>query len=194
MTSLPTEPAIVIGTEAGLPRISAGELFLGFLAIGIQGFGGVLPWARKMIVEERHWLSAVEFTDLLSLCQLLPGPNILNLSVILGTRSCGLKGAASAVAGLMAAPTAIVLGLGMLYARYGANPALDGVFRNLGAAAAGLVLAAGWKIAKPYARRPEAMLFAGLAFASAALLHLPVVWTVLALAPLSVGAAWIMRK
>ena len=83
--------APMTGNQPTMAEVTARDLFLGFLKVGIQGFGGVLPWARRMIVEERHWLSEVEFTDLLSLCQLLPGPNIVNVSVALGHRFAGLQ-------------------------------------------------------------------------------------------------------
>ena len=82
-----------------LPR-----LFLGFLSVGMYGFGGVLPWARRMIVEQKRWLTAAEFTDMLGLCQFLPGGNIMNLTIALGARFHGAPGAVTAFAGLMAAP------------------------------------------------------------------------------------------
>ncbi len=174
--------------------VTARDLFFGFLKVGTQGFGGVLPWARRMIVEERHWLSEVEFTDLLSLCQLLPGPNIVNVSVALGHRFDGLKGALAAVFGLLAAPFCIVLALGMLYDAYGTSETLGGVFRNLGAAAAGLVVATAWKVGKPYIRRPEAMVVAVLAFVAVVIFNWPLIYVVLVLAPLSVGWVWRLAR
>jgi chromate transporter len=175
-------------------EVTARELFVGFLKVGIQGFGGVLPWARRMIVEERHWLSEVDFVDLLSLCQLLPGPNIVNLTVALGNRFAGPLGALAGLAGLLAAPFAIVLGLGMLYAAYGNSETLGGVFRNLGAAAAGLVLATAWKVAKPYVSRPEAMIVAAVAFAAVVVFACPLVYVVVVLAPLSIAWAWRLAR
>jgi len=174
--------------------VTARDLFFGFLKVGIQGFGGVLPWARRMIVEERHWLSEVEFTDLLSLCQLLPGPNICNVSIALGNRFAGPLGAIAAITGLLVAPFCIVISLGMLYAAYGNSEALGGVFRNLGAAAAGLVVATAWKVAKPYIKRPEAIVIAIAAFAAVVLFDLPLIYVVLVLAPLSVAWAWKLAR
>jgi chromate transporter len=174
--------------------VTARDLFFGFLKVGIQGFGGVLPWARRMIVEERHWLSEVEFTDLLSLCQLLPGPNICNVSIALGNRFAGPWGALAAFAGLMAAPFCIVISLGMLYAAYGTSAALGGVFRNLGAAAAGLVVATAWKVAGPYIGRLEAITVATAAFVAVVILDWPLIYVVLALAPLSVAWAWRLAR
>jgi chromate transport protein ChrA len=91
------------------------ELFLRFTQISLSGFGGVMPFARRMLVEERRWLSAEEFTDVLSLCQLLPGPNIVNVAVCVGARYHGVRGAVAAFAGLMTAPFFIMLALGALY-------------------------------------------------------------------------------
>ena len=163
-----------------------GELFRGFLGIGLMGFGGVLPWARRMVVEQRGWLTGAEFTDLLALCQFLPGPNVVNLSVAVGTRFRGLPGALASLAGLLAAPVAVVLALGGLYARYGQVPAVSGAFEGLAAAASGLVLATACRIAWPLRTSPAAVAVALLAFVAVALLRLPLLPTMLALASLGI--------
>lgn len=163
-----------------------GELFRGFLGIGLMGFGGVLPWARRMVVEQRRWLTGPEFTDLLALCQFLPGPNVVNLSVALGTRFRGVPGALAALAGLLAAPIAAVLALGGFYAGFGQVPAVRGAFEGLSAAASGLVVATACRIAWPLRANPAAVLVAALAFAAVALLRLPLLPTMLVLAPLGV--------
>src|SRR5438477_4354021 len=103
-----------------------GELFLAFLLIAMAGFGGVLPWARRMLVEKKGWLSDEEFTETLSLCQSLPGPNIVNVSIVVGSRFFGAKGAVAALTGLVAAPVAIVIVLGALYGRFGELSQLRG--------------------------------------------------------------------
>ena len=92
----------------GPPPPEVRELFVGFLTIGLLGLGGVLPWARRMMVEQRRWLTGPEFTDLLALCQFLPGPNIVNMSVALGNRYRGVRGAVAAISGLLLAPVVIV--------------------------------------------------------------------------------------
>jgi chromate transporter len=166
-------------------RISRTELFMGFLFVGLRGFGGVLPWARQMIIEERHWLTEEEFTELYSLCNLLPGPNIVNVSIALGARFQGWAGSIAAFSGLMTAPLVIVLSLGALYERYRTLPELGPLLHNLSAAAAGLVLSAGFKMAKPQWRKPLSVAIAVLAFAGVGLLHWPLVWVVLALVPTS---------
>src|SRR3978361_1902173 len=88
------------------------DLFAGFFLVGVFGFGGVLPWARRMIVEQRKWLTATEFTEMLGLCGFLPGGNIMNVTIALGSRFHGIPGALSCFLGLMTAPVAIVIGLG----------------------------------------------------------------------------------
>src|ERR1700730_14171780 len=99
-----------------VPTLS--ELFLGFLAIALTGFGGVLPWARIVLVEKRRWLSGEQFADDLSLAQFLPGPNIVNLSILIGSRFHGLAGAIVCALGLIGAPVAMMIVCGALYSRY----------------------------------------------------------------------------
>src|SRR5262245_13392736 len=101
------------------PRITRRALFLGFLEIGLSGFGGVLPWARRVLVERRGWLTAQEFTETLSLGHILPGPNIVNVSIAIGKRFHGPIGSMLAFSGLMLVPLLIVLLLGWLYTQYG---------------------------------------------------------------------------
>jgi chromate transporter len=161
-------------------------LFAGFFSVGMLGFGGVLPLARRMIVEQRRWLTLAEFTDLLALCQFLPGPNIVNFAIALGARFAGLEGAAAALAGLLAAPVAAVIGLGVLYSRYGALPVVAHAFAGLAAAAAGLVLATALTIATPLRTRPKSLLVAAAAFAALALLRLPLLPVLLVLLPAGV--------
>jgi chromate transporter len=142
-----------------------------------------------MLVEERRWLNDEEFTDVLSLCQLLPGPNIVNIAVCVGARYHGARGALAAFAGLMAAPFVIVLALGALYTQYGHLPAVSALFRGVSAAAAGLVVAMGLKMAASRRLRSAMALFAVATFAGIALVRLPLVVVLLAVAPLGVAAA-----
>jgi chromate transporter len=174
-----TAPPLVVPTLGGL--------FAGFFSIGICGFGGVLPWARRMVVEQRRWLSAAEFTDLLALCQFMPGPNIINMTVALGSRFHGVPGAVSGMLGLMSAPMAIVLGLGGLYGEYGGHPTVARGMSGLAAAASGLVLATALKIAAPVMRSRLGIGVAAAALLAIAVLRLPLIPTLLVLAPLSVA-------
>jgi len=150
----------------------------------------VTPFARRMLVEERRWLNDEEFTDVLSLCQLLPGPNIVNIAVCVGARYHGARGALAAFAGLMAAPFVIVLALGALYTQYGHLPAVSALFRGISAAAAGLVVAMGLKMAASRRLRSAMALFAVATFVGIALMRLPLVVVLLAVAPLGVAAAF----
>ncbi len=166
-------------------------MFAGFFEIGIMGFGGVLPLARRMMVERRRWLTGPEFTDVLALCQFLPGPNIVNVSIALGRRFHGGAGAAAALAGLLAAPVAIVLVLGSVYARWSGVPEVGRGFAGLAMAASGLVLANAVKIGAPIRGAPLGMAVAGLSFMLIAVLRTPLVPTMLLLAPASVALhAW----
>ena len=123
-------------------------LFLGFLMVGLQGFGGVLPFARRMLVDQHRWLSEREFNEVLSLSQFLPGPNIVNVSVIVGNRYRGPLGSVAATLGLMLMPFVIVLILAALYARFADLQAVRGATSGVSASATGLIIATGLKMAQ----------------------------------------------
>ncbi|KTT11371.1 chromate transporter [Pseudomonas oryzihabitans] len=173
-------------TATTLNRPRRRDLFLGFFSLGITAFGGVLPLARRYLVEKRRWLTAAEFTELLSLCQFLPGGNIINLSVAVGMRFAGCSGALAAVAGLLVGPTLVVVGLGVLYDRYHDDPLVGRAFAGLAAAAAGLLVAMAITLLKPLRGRWLALGIALLVFVVLALFQLPLLWTMLLLTPLSV--------
>jgi chromate transporter len=168
------------------------EIFLAFAGMAIMGFGGVLPWARRMLVEQRRWMTPDDFAEALSLCQFLPGGNVINLGILVGRRFAGMAGAVAAVAGMMAAPVIIVLALGALYLRYGQTPQVHGALDGVTAAAAGLILAMAGKMAAPLFRRGAAipLLIAALVFVGVGLLELPLPAVLLVLAPLSIAFAW----
>jgi chromate transporter len=172
-------------TTAPPPSLAA--LFGNFFTVGILGFGGVLPLARRMIVERRRWLTPAEFTDLLALCQFLPGANICNVSVALGGRWHGPLGSVVALAGLLAAPIAVVIALGAVYLRWRAEPAVAHAFAGLAAAASGLVLATAIRIAAPIRARPPAVLVAALALVALAVLRLPLLLVLVVLIPASIA-------
>src|SRR5499427_11075454 len=104
---------------SSIKRPSLSELFRAFAIVSVSGFGGALPWARRMIVDQRGWMTAEEFNEAFALSQFLPGPNVVNFSVVFGSRFGGAPGAAVALAGLMGPPLLIVTILAILYARYG---------------------------------------------------------------------------
>jgi chromate transporter len=169
------------------------DLFAGFFIVGICGFGGVLPWARRMIVEQRRWLTPAEFTGMLGLCQFLPGGNIMNVTVALGSRFRGVPGAVAALLGLMTAPVAIVIGLGVLYDRYADLPPVRRAFVALSAAAAAYLLANAWKIASPMRGRPLAIAIAAGTFVAIAVLRLPLQVALPVLAIASTALLWRFR-
>ncbi|MCW3476190.1 chromate transporter [Limobrevibacterium gyesilva] len=183
----------VITPPVAHAKPTTAALFMGFLSVGIIGFGGVLPLARQMVVEQRRWLSGSEFTDLLALCQFLPGGNAINLAAAVGLRFRGPLGACAALAGLMAAPVVIVILLGMVYARFQHEPLVRRLFAGLAAGAAGLLVALACKIAAPLWRRPVGAGVAVLCFVAIAALHWPLLPTMLVMAPLSVLVAWQLR-
>ena len=173
--------------------VSTTELFFGFLKVGMSGFGGVMPFARRMLVEERRWLSEHEFTEVLSLSQFLPGPNIINLSIIVGSRYAGPTGSFAASLGLMLMPFLIVLALAALYSRFDGLAAVRGATASVSSAATGLVVAMGLKMAQPLAGTGWQIAVVALGFAAVALLRVPLLWALLAIAPLSVAFAWWTR-
>ena len=145
------------------------ELFVGFLSIGARSFGGVLPWAHRAMVEERRWLSPADFTETIGLCQVLPGPNIGNASIVLGKRWFGLRGAIVAFLGLMGLPYCWVLALALLYTEFAAVPVVSAVVTGVGAAGAGLFLATAVKLGRPLAGKPAAAALIGACFLAVAL-------------------------
>jgi chromate transporter len=167
------------------------ELFAGFFKIGVCGFGGVLPWARRMIVDQRKWLTPAEFTDMLGLCQFLPGGNIMNVTIALGSRFRGVAGAAAAILGLMAAPVAIVICLGAIYDQYAAYPPVRRAFVSLSAAAAGFLLIVAWKIAAPLRSNLPAVGIFVCTFAVIAVARLPLV---IAMPVLAIGSTLLLRR
>jgi chromate transporter len=177
------------------PRAPPGlrALFFGFLTVGLCGFGGVLPWARRMIVEQRRWLTAAEFSDILALCQFLPGPNIINVSAALGLRFRGVMGSIVCFVGLMAAPMAVVIVLGVFFAHYRDVAAVRHAFAGLAAGASALVLATALKIAAPLRHRWDGIVVAVVTLAAVAFIRIPMLPVLLVLAPVAVLIAWIRQ-
>jgi chromate transporter len=166
------------------------ELFLGFFQAGIIGFGGVLPVARRLIVDQRQWMTQPQFNDLFALCQFMPGANIVNFACAFGARHRGLSGAAAALFGLMAAPVIIVIFLGAAYGRWGGLPVARHGLAGLAAAAAGLVLGTALKISVPIVSNLTNILVAGGVFALVMLVHLTLPLTMLIMLPISLLLAW----
>src|ERR1700744_4149570 len=116
-SAAPASPDIALETKPAAPGVVT--LFLAFAKMSLAGFGGVLAFARRGIVDEHRWMTADEFNETFALCHFLPGPNIVNLSVVFGSRFAGIPGAIAAVAGLVGPPTLVVMVLAALYAHFG---------------------------------------------------------------------------
>ena len=158
----PAQPPVDNAPAAERPKIGPLDLFLAFSQLALSGFGGVLPWAHRTLVERKGWLTQREFVDTLALGQLLPGPNIGNMAVMIGYRFAGYAGAAAAFAGLVGGPFLLMIALGLLYRSYGALPLVQHALSGMSAVAAGLVLATGLKMTGSLKRHWRPWLFTAL--------------------------------
>ena len=174
---------------SSIERVTLAALFLGFLKVSLLGFGGGLVWARRIVVEQRRWVDDQEFAEILTLCQFMPGPNIVGITTCVGSRLRGAVGAIAAVAGFILIPWTIGLSLGGLYLRFAHLAVLRNILGGLSAAAAGLMIATGVRLLIPYRSRRTALLFAALAFTGMAFVKLPLLVVLLGLAPLSIAVA-----
>lgn len=172
---------------------SLADLFIAFTGIAVMGFGGVLPWARRMLVEKRRWLTVEEFTEILSLGQFLPGGNVVNMSVVIGQRFHGVLGSIAAAGGLLVGPTLIVTGLGALYLEYGQLPFVQRALGGMTAAAAGLILSMAVKMVMPLVDRDALvpLAFAVLTFIGIGIFGLPLCVVLVVLVPLGIAVAWV---
>jgi chromate transporter len=192
VNAVPPESA-TIEPELRAPQTKA-ELFMAFTWLALQGFGGVLGVAQRELVERLRWLSQEQFVELLSLSQVLPGPNIINLGLLFGDRHFGWRGALTAVAGMLALPLLIVLALAALYAQFGNVPQVAGALRGMGAVASGLIFATAFRLLPTLKRNamgvwPSAAICAVSALALG-WLRWPLVWVVLGLGALGFAWAW----
>jgi chromate transporter len=172
------------------------ELFVAFAKMSLAGFGGVLVWARRGIVEQHRWMTAEEFNETFALCHFLPGPNVVNLSVVFGSRFRGVAGGIAAFAGLLGPPVVIVTILAVLYARYGEIEALRRTLAGVSCAAVGLLLSAIFRMMRPLIKKRDPVALAMLAavFAAVGLLRLPLPMVLLVAMPLSIAITFVMRR
>lgn len=182
-----------LAAQPNQPR-SPGELLRVFSALALQGFGGVLPIAQRELVERRHWLTQEQFVETLSIGQVLPGPNIVNMALMIGDRFFGWRGAFAALAGLLALPLMIVMTLAVLYARFAAEPLVAGALHGMGAVAAGLIVAMALKLVPTLARNPLGRVPCTLALLATLVvvggLRWPMAYAVLGIGGAAVAAAW----
>jgi chromate transporter len=180
--------------EAQARPASPAALFRAFNRLALQGFGGVLPVAQRELVDRLHWLTPKQFLELLSLSQILPGPNIINLGLILGDRCFGWRGALAALGGLLLAPLGIVLLLAVAAAQWRDVPQVAGALRGMGVVAAGLVLSTAIRLAPGLGRNglglPTAAVFVLLTAVAIGALRWPLATVVLVLGLAAVALAW----
>ena len=184
-------PAPPTSTPPGLTA-----LFVAFAKMSLAGFGGVLVWARRGIVDQHRWMTADEFNETYALCHFLPGPNVVNLSVVFGSRFRGIPGAIAAFTGLLGPPVLIVTILAALYARYGEIDALRRILAGVSCAAVGLLISAVFRMATPLVKRRDLVGLAALAavFIAIGLVRLPLQAVLLVAIPLSIAITFAMRR
>jgi chromate transporter len=182
-------------------RIASPTLFLAFSQMALMGFGGVMPFAYRMLVEKRRWLPDREFSQYLAFSQMLPGPTICNMSILVGWRFNGLSGALASFAGMLVGPTVLVTAVGLIYAGVASHPVVRHALAGMAAVAAGLVVATAVKMAigllkaeRLPAKLARAVVFAVLAFIGVGLLRWPLILVAAGLAPVAIASAWLQLK
>jgi chromate transporter len=175
-------------------RAPLGTIAKAFLTVSVFGFGGGIVWARRIAVEQRVWLSDAEFLDIVSLCQFLPGPNIIGIAVCTGTKLRGVPGALAAIGGFLVLPWSVGLALGVLCLRYAQAPLLRHVLGGVSAAAAGLLIATGLRLLLPHRCRPLMVGLAVLALVLMAFGRLPLPIVLVTLLPLSMALSTARRS
>jgi chromate transporter len=190
----PDAPHSVLDDESPRSPRSPAELFRVFNRLALQGFGGVLPIAQRELVERERWLTREQFVELLSVAQVLPGPNVVNLSLMFGDRAFGWRGGLAALGGMIGAPLLVVIALAALYTRFASHPVVAGALRGMGAVAAGLIFATGLKLIPALRRNAlglaPALVCAGATFVAIGLLRLPLIAVLAVLGGASCAWAW----
>lgn len=169
---------------------SPADLFIAFSRLALRGFGGVLPWAQRTLVDEERWMTNREFVDVLALAQVLPGPNVCNVALMVGDRFFGWRGAAAALGGMMAAPLGIVLALALLHARFAGLTEVGAALRGMGAASAGLILGMAFRLVPGLRAGRSGWTFVAAAFVGAGILRWPLLGVMGVLGGTSVALAW----
>ena len=186
---LPPDPA----SDRPRPR-SLTDLFVSFTLLALQGFGGVLAVVQREMVEKKRWLSPEQFLEDWAVAQVLPGPNVINLSLMIGDRYFGLRGAVAAVAGMLTVPLFVILALAIVYAQFAGNPQVAGALRGMGAVAGGLIAATGIKLIPQLRKHPLgfglAMTFTAAVFAAIAFARLPLGWVLLVFGGAALALTW----
>ena len=177
---------------------SLADLFMSFTLLALQGFGGVLAVVQREMVERKRWLTQEEFIEDWAVAQVMPGPNVVNLSLMIGDRYFGLRGAMTALAGILTVPLLLVLCLAVLHSHYANHPGVAGALRGMAAVAAGLIAATGIKLASALRNHPLPGWFSGaaavLCVAMLVVFKVPLAWTLLLLGGTCVGLTYRILK
>ena len=185
----------MVDTVRARPK-SLRALFWSFTWLALQGFGGVVVVAQRELVEKKRWLTHEEFVEDWAVAQILPGPNVVNMSLMIGDRHFGLRGAMAALAGMLTLPMLLVLALAALFASISDAPGIQGALRGMGAVAAGMIVATGFKLIPALKKNvmgtSACWALAAVTFISIALLRVPLVWLLLVLGTLAF--AWAYRQ
>jgi chromate transporter len=186
-------PKIDAASELARPA-SPRELFLTFNWLALQGFGGVLAITQRVLCDQKRWLTADQFVEALAVAQVLPGPNVVNVALMVGDRFFGWRGAFAALGGMLLVPLVIVLSLTAVYTQYSMHPAVAGALRGMGAVAAGLIVGTGLRLAEALRRNPMGVpVSLGLltaTFVAVAALRWPLLVVLPGLGVLACGFAW----
>lgn len=188
-----TSPPAAGAGPRNQPR-SVADLFFSFTFLALQGFGGVLAVVQREIVENKRWMTREEFIEEWAVAQIMPGPNVINFSLMIGGRYFGLRGAAAAVGGMLCAPLVVVLTLAILYSHFSSNPQLAAALRGMGAVTAGLVMATGLKLVPALRNHPLGVpacaAFSVATYVGLAVLHWPLAWVLLGLGGVACGLTY----
>jgi len=187
------EPCAQIESLSAAAPVTFASLFFAFLQVSLFGAGGGIVWAYRIAVEQRRWLAEEEFTDILSLCQFMPGPNVVGIAVCVGARLRGAAGAIAAVAGFVLVPGITGFCLGIFLLQYAHIVVLQHILGGVSAAASGLLIAAGIRMLKPHRNRWWAWVTAALAFAGVAFTKLPLLPVLFGVALLGIAGTMIAR-
>ena len=191
----PDSPPVAVPAPASPTSTPPGlvALFVAFAKMSLAGFGGVLVFARRAIVEQHRWMTADEFNETFALCHFLPGPNIVNLSVVFGSRFRGIAGGIAAFAGLVGPPIVIVMTLAALYARFGEIDALRRILAGVSSAAVGLLISVVFRMMMPLIRKRDwvGLVVLAAVFVAIGLLRLPLSAVLLVAIPLSIAITYV---
>jgi len=170
-------------------------LFVAFAKMSLAGFGGVLPFARRGIVEQHRWMTADEFNETFALCHFLPGPNIVNFTMVFGSRLRGIPGGIAAFAGLLGPPVVIMTILAALYQRFGEIDALRRILAGVSCVAVGLLLSVVFRMMMPLIKRRDliAVVMLAAVFVAIGVLQLPLAAVLMVAIPLSIAITFARR-